>query len=161
VNHAATAVAAAKNRWRKWTIASLALCTIGIATALVIFAADPAPGGWMNRFQRTATTDTFEVELNQPATTVAVSTFDGKPCAIVASGVQKFTMECPTQLGQKWSLSVTRRDGSIDSTVWNRGGFWVLPYLIGALIAAAVAGAATIVFASLAIFSARPPRKDL
>jgi hypothetical protein len=153
-------VASARNRWRTWTVGCLALCTLGVVAALVIFAADPAPGGWINGFQRTATTDTFEVELNEPASTIAVSTFDGKPCAIVASGVQKFTMECPTQVAQKWSLAITRRDGLVDSAVWNRAGFWVLPYLIGALIAAAIAGLGTIVFASLAIFSARPARRE-
>jgi hypothetical protein len=146
------------NRWRKWTLGSFAVCSLAIIATSVIFAADPAPGGWINKFQRDSTTDTFEVELNAPARAIEVTTLDYKTCVTVASGVQKFTMACPTQAGQKWSLAITRRDGTVDRTVWNRDRFWILPLLIGAFVAAALSAIATIIFAILGIVSTRPPK---
>jgi hypothetical protein len=154
----AVTTARTPNRWRRFTLAAFAICSLAIVATSVAFSADPAPGGWINNFERTATTDTFEVQLNATPKVLEVATLNGTPCTIVAGGVRKFSMACPTQPGQKWSLAITDEAGAVHRSVWNRDRFWILPLLIGAFLVAAASAIATTVFALLGYASRRPPK---
>jgi hypothetical protein len=133
------------------------VCLLSATASLVVYANDPAPGGWINKFQRDQQFDTFEVQLNRSAASVIVSTLDNTACETTSSGVAVFTMKCPTQAAQKWNLAVERQDGTIERLSWDRSKFWILPVLLSAVGLTLATGIASIILTIL-LLSKRPAR---
>jgi hypothetical protein len=137
--------------------AVVALTALSAIATVVVYANDPAPGGWINNFKRDAQHDTFDVQLNKPAESVIVSTLDNTACETISSGVELFTMKCPTQAKQKWVLAVERNDGTVERLTWDRSRFWILPVLLSAL-GLTVALGITAFILTILLLARRPSR---